>query len=233
LHTAVEFYRIVTLNVALNSQHNALLVLLISNNFVELKSHVFKKFPKDQLFQIACKDIQDRFEIFFYAIVISIQNMRNAVFGYTELWSIMMVMVAEIVTDATKHAFIAKFNEVNWDIFRKFRLILCSDLTKNTLQNNFLDTTSVVSHRVGNVPIPMISFFIVRIVFKIQLVPNTIMSALVWILGISCLLTFKLLLSLVLSGYSGNRTITATEQDKAEIKDVFKYDLDFGKLKKK
>ncbi len=44
----------VTLNVAINSHNNALLTLLISNQFVELKGSVFKKFEKDNLFQIAC-----------------------------------------------------------------------------------------------------------------------------------------------------------------------------------
>lgn len=119
------------MNVALNSQHNALMVLLVSNNFVELKSHIFKKFPKDQLFQIACKDIQDRFEIFYYGFVIAIQNVRSAVFGLSEFLSILTVFIAEVITDATKHAFIAKYNDISHDIFQKFRIILCSDLSKN------------------------------------------------------------------------------------------------------
>ena len=48
------FFQVVTLNVAVNSHSNALLTLLISNQFVELKGSVFKKFEKENLFQIAC-----------------------------------------------------------------------------------------------------------------------------------------------------------------------------------
>jgi hypothetical protein len=42
------------MNVAINSHNNALLTLLISNQFVELKGSVFKKFEKENLFQISC-----------------------------------------------------------------------------------------------------------------------------------------------------------------------------------
>lgn len=44
----------VTLNVAINFYSNALLSLLISNQFVEIKASVFKKFEKENLFQLTC-----------------------------------------------------------------------------------------------------------------------------------------------------------------------------------
>jgi hypothetical protein len=40
--------------VAINSYDNALLTLLLSNQFVEIKGSVFKKFERQNLFQIAC-----------------------------------------------------------------------------------------------------------------------------------------------------------------------------------
>lgn len=43
-----------TLNVAINSYSNALLTLLLSNQFVEIKGSVFKKFEKENLFQLTC-----------------------------------------------------------------------------------------------------------------------------------------------------------------------------------
>jgi hypothetical protein len=42
-HTLVLFYQMITLNVAINSHNNALLTLLVSNQFVEIKGSVFKK----------------------------------------------------------------------------------------------------------------------------------------------------------------------------------------------
>lgn len=53
-HTLVLFYQLVTLNVAINSYSNALLTLLLSNQFVEIKGSVFKKFEKENLFQLTC-----------------------------------------------------------------------------------------------------------------------------------------------------------------------------------
>lgn len=53
-HTLVLFYQLVTLNVAINSHSNALLTLLLSNQFVEIKGSVFKKFEKENLFQLTC-----------------------------------------------------------------------------------------------------------------------------------------------------------------------------------
>ena len=53
-HTTVMVYQLLALNVAVNSYDHALLTLLVSNQFVEIKGSVFKKFEKDNLFQITC-----------------------------------------------------------------------------------------------------------------------------------------------------------------------------------
>lgn len=53
-HTIVMVYQLISLNVAVNSYDHALLTLLVSNQFVEIKGSVFKKFEKDNLFQITC-----------------------------------------------------------------------------------------------------------------------------------------------------------------------------------
>lgn len=54
VHSLVLVYQLISLNVAINAYDNALLTLLISNQFVEIKGSVFKKFEKDNLFQITC-----------------------------------------------------------------------------------------------------------------------------------------------------------------------------------
>lgn len=54
VHTLVMVYQTISLNVAVNSYDHALLTLLMSNQFVEIKGSVFKKFEKDNLFQITC-----------------------------------------------------------------------------------------------------------------------------------------------------------------------------------
>lgn len=46
-----------TLNVAFNSHNQSLLTIMMSNNFVELKGAVFKKFAKPNLFQMSCRSV--------------------------------------------------------------------------------------------------------------------------------------------------------------------------------
>lgn len=74
IHAAVLFYQVVTLNVAVNSYSNALLSLLMSNMFVEIKSTVFKKFEKENIFQLTCADIVERFQLWLMLLIIGLRN---------------------------------------------------------------------------------------------------------------------------------------------------------------
>lgn len=49
IHSLFLFVHVATLSVAVNSADNALLTLLISGNFAEIKSTVFKKYNKQNL----------------------------------------------------------------------------------------------------------------------------------------------------------------------------------------
>lgn len=74
LHAAALFYQVITLNVAVNSYSNALLTLLMSNQFVEIKSTVFKKFEKENLFQLTCADVVERFQLWLMLVIIGLRN---------------------------------------------------------------------------------------------------------------------------------------------------------------
>jgi hypothetical protein len=74
IHSVVLYFEVITLNVAVNSYSNALLTLLISNQFVEIKSTVFKRFEKDNLFQLTCADIVERFQLWIMLLVIGMRN---------------------------------------------------------------------------------------------------------------------------------------------------------------
>ncbi|GAA5969304.1 hypothetical protein JCM21900_004581 [Sporobolomyces salmonicolor] len=74
-HSLVLFYQLVTLNVAINSYSNALLTLLLSNQFVEIKGSVFKKFEKENLFQLTCADIVERFQLALMLFIIALRNL--------------------------------------------------------------------------------------------------------------------------------------------------------------
>ncbi|KAK0388853.1 hypothetical protein NLU13_5096 [Sarocladium strictum] len=74
LHSVTLYYQVITLNVAVNSYSNALLTLLLSNQFVEIKSTVFKRFEKDNLFQLTCADIVERFQLWIMLLIIGMRN---------------------------------------------------------------------------------------------------------------------------------------------------------------
>lgn len=74
LHSVCLFYQVITLNVAVNSYSNALLTLLISNQFVEIKSSVFKRFEKENVFQLTCADIVERFQLWLMLMIIAMRN---------------------------------------------------------------------------------------------------------------------------------------------------------------
>ena len=73
-HATALFYQVITLNVAVNSYSNALLTLLLSNQFVEIKGTVFKRFEKENLFQITCADIVERFQLWLMLLIIAMRN---------------------------------------------------------------------------------------------------------------------------------------------------------------
>jgi hypothetical protein len=73
-HATSLFYQVITLNVAVNSYSNALITLLMSNQFVEIKSAVFKKFEKENLFQLTCADVVERFQLWLMLTIIASRN---------------------------------------------------------------------------------------------------------------------------------------------------------------
>ncbi|KAK1774264.1 eukaryotic membrane protein family-domain-containing protein [Copromyces sp. CBS 386.78] len=73
-HAVVLFYQVIALNVAVNSYSNTLLTLLMSNQFVEIKSAVFKRFEKENIFQMACADIVERFQLWIMLLIIAMRN---------------------------------------------------------------------------------------------------------------------------------------------------------------
>lgn len=74
IHSIALFYQVITLNVAVNSYSNALITLLMSNQFVEIKGTVFKKFEKENLFQLTCADVVERFQLWHMLVIIAARN---------------------------------------------------------------------------------------------------------------------------------------------------------------
>ncbi|CAN7944634.1 unnamed protein product [Ixodes pacificus] len=119
LHCLLVMLQATTLNVAINSQNKALLTIMMSNNFVELKGMVFKKFEKNNLFQMSCSDVRERFHYVILLFVVILQTMKEYSWQEEQFWTLlpdcMMVMLAEVLVDWVKHAFVTRFNEISYE----------------------------------------------------------------------------------------------------------------------
>ncbi|KAL2905870.1 Protein POLLEN DEFECTIVE IN GUIDANCE 1 [Bienertia sinuspersici] len=95
----VEFApQAITLSTCIVAHNNALIALLVSNNFAEIKSNVFKRFSKDNV----------------HSIVYSAQNIQEAEGPWlgSFLSNALLVYFSEVAIDIVKHSFIAKFNDI-------------------------------------------------------------------------------------------------------------------------
>ena len=125
---------------AINSYNNALLTLLLSNQFVEIKGSVFKKFERENIFQLSCSDIVERFQLSLFLVIVGIRNylelypnaetypFYTSAFWWEFLIPICLVYVSEIVVDCLKHAFIVKFNAIDPRVYDDCRRSLERDL---------------------------------------------------------------------------------------------------------
>lgn len=142
----------ITLNVAVNSYSNALLTLLLSVQFVEIKTTVFKKFEKENLFQLLCADIVERFQLLLMLVIIASRNLVELgvwslspsgtagaggilpkSFTVFPKWTgqvmgpFVMVLGSEMVVDWLKHAYITKFNNTRPVVYERFLDVQCRD----------------------------------------------------------------------------------------------------------
>ncbi|KAI9497393.1 eukaryotic membrane protein family-domain-containing protein [Zychaea mexicana] len=184
IHTAVLFFEMITLNVAINFYSNALLSLLISNQFVEIKQSVFKKFERENLFQLSCSDMVERFQQVVFLIIITLRNVielsdssPSSILPSTFvpliklpatttlnalMTPVVMVIASELIVDWLKHAFITKFNQIRPSIYGKYVDVLCKDLVVGSpgrlngrTRNAFIDQSPVVSRRIGFPALPL------------------------------------------------------------------------------
>ncbi|KAF8585992.1 DUF747-domain-containing protein [Ramaria rubella] len=184
-HSLVLIYQLTSLNVAINSYDHSLLTLLVSNQFVEIKGSVFKKFEKDNLFQITCADIVERFQLSLMLIAVAFRNLielSGSEFDFTDShilpqsfgWSrhgnivwrifspVVTVLVSEIMVDWLKHAFITKFNHIRPSVYERYTDVLCRDLASGSAvgrrgarKHSYVDQSPLVARRLGFASLPM------------------------------------------------------------------------------
>jgi len=160
LHSLVLMVHVSTLNVAMNSADSALISLLIGGNFAEIKSTVFKKYNKKNLFQIAMSDICERFKLYLFMFLIMLLNFFQGSNTYKAMKSFLqmgiLVIASETVADWIKHSFIAKFNFIPSNVYDDYALIIAGDVTGIGHEGVNIDQTHAVVKRVGLAQLPLL-----------------------------------------------------------------------------
>ena len=172
-HSGMYFMYVATLTVAINSSDQALVTVLILNNFAEIKSFVFKKFDKQNLFQLSCSDITERFQLVLFLLCINSVALAQAGSAWLDvLPSHLMVFVTlvlgEAIADWIKHAFISKFNFINANVYDDFAKVLRRDILNNHKDKIILDQTYAITKRVGLAQIPLGCVFVRYMILAIS-----------------------------------------------------------------
>lgn len=218
-HATLVLFQATTLNVAFNSHNKALLTIMMSNNFVELKGSVFKKFEKNNLFQMACSDVRERFHFLVLLSIVSVRNLTEFSWNFEHLLDltpdILMVLVSEIIVDGVKHAFITKFNEIPADVYTEYTTSLAYDMKNSRQKQAFSDYLDVVSRRMGFIPLPL-AVISIKITFS-SITFSSYEHFLLLAMFLLCLFTLKVLNSICLLGFAcnvikGHRVRTISEQ---------------------
>ncbi|XP_036372863.1 transmembrane anterior posterior transformation protein 1 homolog isoform X4 [Megalops cyprinoides] len=204
LHAILIMVQATTLNVAFNSHNKSLLTIMMSNNFVEIKGSVFKKFEKNNLFQMSNSDIKERFTNYVLLLIVCLRNMEQFSWNPDHLWvlfpDVCMVIASEIAVDIVKHAFITKFNDITADVYSEYRASLAFDLVSSRQKNAYTDYSDSVSRRMGFIPLPL-ALLLIRVVTSSVKIQGSLslVCVLLFYLG---MITLKVLNSIVLLGKS-------------------------------
>ncbi|KAG7221899.1 hypothetical protein INR49_016925 [Caranx melampygus] len=182
LHAILIMVQATTLNVAFNSHNKSLLTIMMSNNFVEIKGSVFKKFEKNNLFQMSNSDIKERFTNYILLLIVCLRNMEQFSWNPDHLWvlfpDVVMVIASEVAVDVVKHAFITKFNDISADVYGEYRASLAFDLVSSRQKNLIRVVTSSVKIQ-GS-----LSFMCV-LLFYLGMITLKVLNSIV-LLGTSC-----------------------------------------------
>jgi hypothetical protein len=159
VHTLFLFVHVATLNVAMNSADQALLALLVSGNFAEIKSTVFKKYNRPALFKLTASDICERFKLgLFLSLVLLLnycQGMEQGQFRHY-LRTCALIWCAELLADWIKHSFITKFNFLPARVFVEYNLLLAGDVTGIGHEGVNVDHSHAVVKRIGFAQLPFV-----------------------------------------------------------------------------
>lgn len=192
IHSGLIMFQSISLNVAINSDNKGLLGIMMSNNFVELKGSVFKKFDKNNLFQLTCSDVRERVHLTVLLFVVVVQTMKEFNWSSDQFLILatdcFFVLMVEFLIDWIKHAFITRFNELPAEVYKEFTVSLAYDMTQTRQKHAFSDHSDLVARRMGFIPFPL-GVILIKALYgaiTIDSIPAALLVCMAFITLISC-----------------------------------------------
>lgn len=122
---------------------------------MELKSSVFKKFERENLFQLSFSDSIERFQLFIFLFIIGIRNfsqIRSSEVFDRVFVPLFLIYCTEIGIDGLKHAFITKFNHIHPNVYKYFKESISNDFL--SISSNVTDRSTIISRKMGFSSLP-------------------------------------------------------------------------------
>lgn len=219
LHSILVLFQATTLNVAINSSNKALLTIMMSNNFVELKGSVFKKFDKNNLFQLSCADVRERFHLTMLLLAVSLQTMKEYAWRADRLAVLLpdciFLLLAEVLVDWVKHAFITRFNELRSTVYRDYTISLAYDMAQTRQETAFSDPSDLVARRMAFIPLPL-GVAMARVLCSTVTPSARPANLILMLLAYLILVALRILNSLVILGMACDYIATHTKESTNE-----------------
>ncbi|EAN32568.1 Eukaryotic membrane family protein [Theileria parva strain Muguga] len=138
-HAFIHLVRVLILNIAINSPEYTMFLVLITNNFGEIKSSVFKKHTQLSLFIIFASDAVERCHLVLDGLLVffKMSTSRRNLNSYISVFSwLFLVYGIEVLIDLVKHSYLIKFNKLLSETFEKYDSVLIADrLLSRSLYN--------------------------------------------------------------------------------------------------
>lgn len=132
VHSTMHLLRVLLFSVAINTSSSAVFLIIVTNNFGEIKSTVFKRYDAKGLFPIITSDIVERFylvlDILFVLVRYSIAAHRGMCSLADVVGSLTFIVVLELVTDWLKFGLIIKFSELKAATLETYKEVLMADI---------------------------------------------------------------------------------------------------------
>ncbi|PFH31955.1 hypothetical protein BESB_024470 [Besnoitia besnoiti] len=222
VHTFMHLVRVLSLNIAINSSESAMFLIVVTNNFGEIKSTVFKKFCSTTLYSIVAADVVERFQLCCDAFIVSLKLATAASPRATSLAAVCSwlcgVFLLEIAVDWVKFLSLVKFNNIRATAFEQYQRVLLADVLLSRVpqaQAHLLPSTSfkvpcrrmyafshIPTRRIGFMELPIVTLIVACLPVVSWTSTSTLVCA---FFGWVCLFVSKVVLSLMIVAFATKR----------------------------